>query len=325
MTVTYSTDDTPDLSSCLFKVVHLPSVKIGRFVLQKDSIRDFVKPFDVIIAYGDISWLKFSTLPWFNKRKVIFWTIGASASYAKRFDEHTEWDKIRAFFYKKASALIFYTDYPIQKYSRLGYSEEKMFVAPNTVAVRPLQSEMKRDIILFIGTLYRQKGLQTLLDSYHVLKGSCNLPQLVIIGSGPDYEDIKSWIATNGMSYFIKLVGPIYDIDEKAKFFARAIACISPCQAGLSVLESMGYGVPFITTKNAITGGEIFNIHNGVDGITMEKEDDLTNIIADISNNVEKYIQMGNRARDYYDNNRKPSDMAAGLWAAINYVLSTNE
>ena len=116
--------------------------------------------------------------------------------------------------------------------------------------------------------------------------------------------------------------GAIYDDHEKANYFARAYACISPLQAGLSVLESMGYGVPFVTVKDAITGGESFNIHNNVDGVVMNSVEELSTVVADIFNNKRKYIEYGKNAKSFYDNNRTPQHMAAGLWRAIQYVLS---
>lgn len=323
LTVAYSEGDgsVPDGIQCDFKILYLPAKVIrNRMVIQKDNIRKLVKGYDVIIAYGDIAWLKYSTLPWFSNNKVIFHTIGVSASYEKGYDQHKGWDSIRYFFYKRASALAFYTDYPIKKYVEMGVPREKLFVAPNTVAVSPILEKVKKDSILVIGTLYREKGLQLLLDAYAELKDKCVLPLLNIIGKGPDYDTIKQWIEDNNMQDTIFLRGAIFDINEKANYFAKALACISPKQAGLTVLESMGYGVPFVTTKNAITGGELLNVHNGIDGLVLENESELTTVIKDISDNPDKYIAMGNEAKKYYDENRTPKHMADGLWAAIQYA-----
>ena len=99
----------------LFRIVYLPEKVFKGFVLQKTNIRKLCRQYDAVIAYGNIDWLNYSTLPWFNKTPVIYHTIGVSASYGKGFDEHKEWDKIRNFFYSKADALAFYTDYPIAK------------------------------------------------------------------------------------------------------------------------------------------------------------------------------------------------------------------
>lgn len=324
LTVAYSegNGNIPDGIECLFKVIYLPARTIkNRFVIQKANICKLVKNYDVAICYGDIAWLKYSTLPW-HRSKVVYHTLGVSASYEKGYDKHKSWDRIRAFFYGKASALAFYTDYPIDKYLALGIPREKMFVAPNTVAVAPLSETVQKDSILMIGTLYRAKGLQLLLDVYKNLKDKCDLPILNIVGKGPDYEPTKHWVEENGLSDLIKLRGAIYDINEKAKYFARAIACISPKQAGLTVLESMGYGVPFVSSKDAITGGELLNVHNGIDGVVMESESELEVVIYEIACNPQKYIDMGLKAQEYYNNYRTPEHMATGLWNAVQYALN---
>lgn len=321
LTVTYSLGDIPRDIDIRFNTLFLPFHKWGPFVIHRDNIRKLASQYDAVIAYGNITWLKFSSLPWFNKTKVIFHTIGVSASYNKEFDKHRGWDRIRAFFYKKADALAFYTQYPIDKYEKLGIRREKMFEAPNTVAVSPIES-CKKDSILMIGTLYRAKGLQLLLDAYLELKNKCTLPVLNIIGQGPDYENVKSWIQENDMQDKIVLRGAIYDINEKAKFFSKALACISPRQAGLTVLESMGYGVPFITIRNAITGGELFNVHNGEDGVILDDESQLSSTISDIAENPQKYVIMGEKAQQYYKENRTPTHMADGLWNSIVYAIN---
>lgn len=322
LTITYSDGNIPDGIECKFNIIYLPKKKFGKFVIQKDNIRKLSKKYDVVIAYGDIAWIKFSTLPWFNKTKVIYHTLGVSASYNKGYDEEKGWDKIRKFFYSKADALAFYTEYPIKKYSAMGIPEEKMFEAPNTVAVSPIKDRVNKNSIIFMGTLYKEKGIQLLLDAYKNLKNEYSLPTLNIVGGGPDFNDIKQWIESNNMQDLIQLKGAIYNIDEKAKYFAEALACISPKQAGLTVLESMGYGVPFITTKDAITGGELFNVHNNIDGIIMNDENELESIIKDISLNQEKYISMGLLAQKFYNENRTPQHMAEGLWNAIQYTIN---
>lgn len=309
-----------------FKTLQLPIWQLGRFVVHKNNIFKLCNDYDVVIAYGDIAWLQLSTLPFFKsgKFKTIFWSPGVSASYDKKFDTVTKWDSVRDFFYKKADALVFYTDYPITKYLGRGFSPEKLFVAPNTVQVvdtRNFKTDAK-DSLLFIGTLYMQKGILTLLENYfEAYKINRNILPLNLIGGGNELEIVKNWVTENKLSHKIHVHGPIFDLNVKAKYFEKAFACLSPVQAGLSVLESFGYGVPFITMHDSITGGERLNITDGINGILMKELSDLKSIIIDISENRMKYIQMGQNARKYYEENSKPIDMANGLLKAINYVM----
>jgi len=324
LTVVYSLGSDPK-EEFNFKVIKLPVIKFNRFVIHKTNLYKICQNFDVVIAYGDIAWLKLSGLAFRKKRrfKLLFWTIGVSASYDKKFDAVSRWDSVRDLFYKKADGLIFYTDYPIQKYISRGYKENKLFVAPNTVEV--FQGEKakmnNKDIILFIGTLYMQKGILSLLENYKFAYDiNQNIFPLIIIGGGPEFEEINSWITNNQLHEKVYLKGPIYDVNVKAEYFQRSLACISPFQAGLTVLESMGYGVPFITMFDAITGGERLNIVNNINGILMQKSDELRDILLDISNNEDKYIIMGANALKKYNSSRTPMHMANGLFEAINNV-----
>ena len=322
LTVAYSLGKGTD-ENLKFKVLKLPIRKLNKFIIHKDNIYKICENFDSVIAYGDISWLSYSTLGFYRKRKfkLLYWSIGVSASYNKKFDSVSKWDDIRNFFYKKADALIFYTNYPIKKYLKKGFNSKTLFVAPNTVSVLDEKNEIK-DSLLFIGTLYFQKDILTLLNSYKKawIENNKILP-LNIIGGGPDFNKVSDWVKENQLNNKINLLGAIYNIKIKAKYFNKAYACLSPNQAGLGVLESMGYGVPFVTMNDSITGGERLNITNDENGVLLSSINDLKNIILDITFNKKKYIEMGYKAKEYYYENRTPLKMANGLENALKYTL----
>lgn len=304
-----------------FKEKILRSYKIGPFTYINDNLYTMASNYDVLIILGDVHWLSYMRLAFYKSRpfRVCFWSIGVSAGYEKAFDEIKRWDKVRYFFMRRADALIFYSDYPIEKYVQAGFAHEKLFVAPNTVEVKDFAMDAKRDILLFVGTLYKQKGIHSLLESYFQASRYHTMPQLHIIGGGEEYDAVKDWIVTKKLNDSVVLHGPIYDEDQLASFFLRSLACISPGQAGLSVLKSMGYGTPFITTRNAITGGERLNIEDGINGVLYHQDSDLEAILVDISENRQKYIDMGQRAREYFVNCRRPLHMVNGLLSAIQY------
>ena len=252
---------------------------------------------------------------------MILWGIGVRASYDSNYGEKSNWDKVRYFLMRKSDAVLFYSKDPINIYLNEGFERDKLHVANNTVLVNEIKTDKKRDTILFIGTLYRQKKIYELLDSYlEAKKKKSDLPNLNIIGDGDEYQNIKNWIAENNLENNIFLRGKVFDENILCEYFSQAIACISPGQAGLSVLKSMGYGVPYITKAKAITGGEIFNIENGISGVLYNNSSELKDIILDLMTNKQKYIEMGHRAKEHYDKYRKPQDMANGLIGAIEYV-----
>lgn len=306
------------------KQIIVPIKKIGPFMMFFFNLHKICKQYDVVISEGGTRYLDRNLLIINRLRsyKWINWGIGVSASYDKKFDDKKTFDAIRHFLYKISDASIFYSDYPIPKYLSAGFDRSTLFVANNTTAVSYNEKlEFEKDSILFIGTLYKAKKIYDLLDAYKEASKKWNKNILLnIIGDGDEYQNILLWIKDNGFESNIKLAGALFDQQKLEPYFRKAFACISPGQAGLSVLTSMGYGTPFVTTRDAITGGEILNIENNRTGVLYEKPEELADILVDISNNSEKYIQMGKVARKHYLENRRPDQMANAIIEAIEFV-----
>ena len=303
--------------------------KIGPFTYLSKNIHRICQRYDVVISESNIRHIDRDLLilnP-FRSYKWISWGIGVSASYNKRYDSDRSLSFIRNYIFKHADANVFYSSYPIKKYLKAGFHKDSLFVANNTTSVSFNENAkfLKRKL-LFVGTLYRQKKIFELLNSYKEAFLICDtIFPLDIIGDGPEFGVIQQWIIENHFQNKIQLHGSIYDKSILERHFREAYACISPGQAGLSVLTSMGYGTPFITRKDAITGGEIFNIANNITGILYNYDDELKSIILEITHNPEKFIKMGKIARNYYLQNRQVKNMVEGFTAAIKFVLIKNK
>ena len=327
LTVVYSYPaKEEDVAQCQFKTIYVPIKQVGNLFFHKQSIKGLCKEADAVIAYGQITYVDYMKLA-FSRRnyKLLFWSIGAPASYGRRYGEGSStYYAIGDFIRKRADALIFYSEKAKEMHISRGFNKDNLFVANNTVKVEEveLNPNIKKNL-LFIGTLYLEKGLQSLLNSYKEANNTDNsIPKLVIVGGGEQFSLVKDWVTANLLEEKIELLGPIYDRHEKAMIFQKSLVCISPDQAGLSVLESLGYGVPFITSKDAITGGESFNIQNNYNGILLDNVSELKDTILDISRNREKYINMGENAYSYYWTNRTPEIMAGGIQDAVEYTLT---
>ena len=235
-------------------------------------------------------------------------------------------DFLKVFFFKKADGLIFIQNTQNKKYSKAGFCEESIFIANNTIQVLPIKvddSERKKDF-LFVGSLYVEKGIKELLDSYLLAYekiGNC-LNQLIIIGKGKEKHYIDNFIKANNLEEKNNFDWAIYDQETLKSYFERSILCISPKQAGLSLLMSMGYATCFVTNKNSITGGEILNISNTETGLLYSSKSELVEYIIHAHKSREKFITMGLEAKKYYEKHEKPENMAGGLLKAINYVLT---
>lgn len=307
-----------------FKTIYEPLPPKGlKWLWFLWKVAKICRQYDVVIGLTD--YYPISYLP--RKNKFIFWSIGVPASYTIHFGEGSDDDyRKRTKIEKHADANIFYTEEAKKLRMEHGYDGPKIFVAHNTTKVlkRELSKEDK-DSVLFIGSLHAAKGIQVLLDAYKAAyNDNKDLVKLNIVGGGTPLPQIRRWVTDNELTDVINVLGPIYDEERKADLFMKSLACISPLQAGLSVLESMGYGVPFITDANAITGGEAYNIKNGetgyrLKGLNVEK---LKETVLDITIDKDKYINMGKNAYDYYWSCCKPEDMVKGVIDAIEYVIN---
>ena len=98
---------------------------------------------------------------------------------------------------------------------------------------------------------------------------------------------------------------------------------ISPDQAGLSVLKSFAFGVPFITKNNAITGGERLNIVNQSNGWLYNEDQELDEILEKCIHDKRFFKKMGENAYRFYWNKAQIDVMVLGFENAINYALET--
>jgi hypothetical protein len=309
-----------------FKQIIIKNFKFGPFIYFFNITFKFLNNFGVVITDGNlrnINYYLFQLNP-FRKYKVISWTIGVSASYKNQYDKNKGLDFLRVFLFNKNDALLFYSIYPYNKYKNI-INNDKIFIANNTVE-NPnilLNECITKDSIIFIGTLYKEKNIFNLLYAYfNLYKINNNLYNLFIIGDGDLYNEIDQFIINNKLNHKIFLLGKISNNLTLSKYFQRSFACISPGQAGLSVLTSFSFGVPFITKFDAITGGEIFNIINLYNGIIYLEDYDLQIILNDIKINSKKYLIMGENASIYYSTKCCPDLMIESVNNAIKYVLN---
>ena len=318
-------------STCKFDYVYANLGSIGPFLFFKINLNKFCKNFDVVIYESNIRFIDrniITILPW-RKYKWISWGIGQAASYDKRLGDRDLFKNIRMFLQKKSDASILYSSFPLNSYIEAGIDPNAIFIANNTVVLDYVaKPNLDKSNVLFIGTLYKQKKLTELIEAYRIASERCNLSiPLVIIGEGYERNRLESYVRKFKLQSLITFLGNIEDSHVLSKHFSSALACISPGQAGLSVLTSMANSVPFVTREDAITGGEIFNINGDKmkTGVIYKTKGELVDLLCDMNIDKSKYIEMGSRARNYYVNSRLPEYMINSIVDSIRYVVKNND
>lgn len=285
-----------------------------------------LKSYDIIIHMQNIRILNLWALSLnpFRKYKLIQWGIGVSSS--KGLQKYpNKISKMRNFLSNFADSLIFYSEYPLSFFSNK--NRKKSFIAHNTIfnSHGIDTSGAEKDSFLFIGSINKRKGLDILLRSYkQYLEKGGTIAKLNIVGSGDEsiVEKLKKYVSEQGLSSHVFFRGPLYEDTEKLEYFSDAIACVSPKQAGLSVLESFSYGVPFICFEDAISGGEHLNVISGFNGYRVSSDEELTEKLFEISTDKDKAQKLGQNAYQYYSKERSMDRMVEEFSKAIEYALS---
>lgn len=314
---------------CNFVKKRFDIKRVGPLTFVK-GLRKYVKNFDVVCIIPDMHVVSYCLLPYLSRKyKVVNWSIGFRVSYEHPYvtsRKHVFADRVFQSILSRCDATIFYMEKSKEFWEDTKLDMSKVFVAPNTTEVLPIEiNTSKKNHFLFVGTLYKGKGLDLLLQAY---KNAIDKEQigneLHIVGDGEERQSIEDFIKQNHLEGKVVIHGAIFNEKVLVEKFSEALLCISPTQGGLSCPKSMGYGVPFVTKTTAITGGEIYHITPGVNGIMYEKDTDLTDILVDANRHPETYIEMGLKAKEYYDNHATINHMANGAMAAFEFALKQN-
>lgn len=298
-----------------FNEIIVPTRKFGPFFIQDRVLSETKKDYDFIIFLFDVRWI--NTLRAINldtEKKIILWGAWLTNSKIANY--------LRLHLLKRADASLFYTEKSKIDFIKKGLSRKKAFVANNTFDVgqriKSFQNSNKNSI-LFVGSLHARKQNVTLIKAFanitHLIPGNISL---VIIGDGVERNLLKDYAKKLNIEDKVNFHGNITDPAKLREFYYDAIVSVSFGQAGLSVLQSLGFGVPFLTKKNAITGGEIENIINGYNGVLCEdSQDALERKLVDLCTNIQSSLEMGENAFNYYSNYCTIENMCQGFLDSI--------
>lgn len=251
--------------------------KLGPFELIQ-SLPE-LKCFNSVLVMQNLRLLNLYLLPLRSSKNIYsMWGIGTSSAkgLGTEFRLSILLRNIVTLMYR---GLALYSSVPVQNYWRV--NRKKISIVGNSVVNEKAADSSNHDknYFLFIGSLNKRKGLKELLTSFVAAKQKYPSLQLKIVGDGPEKLSIEQQILDLGLKDNVQLLGAVFDPEEKQRIFASAYCVISPLQAGLSVVESFSYGVPFVTSSTAITGGESQSIIHNVNGVLFDSIDELADVI----------------------------------------------
>ncbi len=303
-------------NDCGFSEVVLPCRRLGRLRFQP-SLRRLVRSgtYDAVIFFMDIAWFDILILFLFPPRRSrrITWGLWRTKSKIG--------NAVRLALARMADCNVFYSHGAADDFRSLGLSRDQIAVAVNSVHVRnPGRNALSvRDSILVVGSFNPRKQNDVTIAAFAAVLSRIKRPvRLVFVGSGIERSRIEGLASASSANAFIEFHDALYDDEDLRGYYDRALCSVSFGQAGLSVLQSFAFGVPFVTRVDAITGGELENIQHGQNGLLCENsqvslETAIERLIAD----ADFARRLGENALVHYQERASVDHMVAGFVRAI--------
>lgn len=221
------------------------------------------KEFDCIIFLGDMhyisTWLS-AIVARVRGKRVLMWSHGFYGRESKLSI------KIRKLFFGLADGVLLYGCHARHLMIDVGIQSEKLYVVYNSLDyasqlkyrentskedISAMKNKLFKDptlpVIIFSGRIIKSKGLELLLKSIFIVRTSGTLVNLLIVGDGPDRENLEGQLSHYGLEGNVAFYGECYSEKELAILFGISSLCVSPEGVGLTAMHAMAYGVPVIT------------------------------------------------------------------------------
>lgn len=135
-----------------------------------------------------------------------------------------------------------------------------VWVAPNAIyrAVQIHPSIGKtRNAIVYSGRMEPSKKVGLLVHAFSLSRLSSEGFVLMLVGGGSLLQELKGLVRQLGIADSVHFKGTTYDVCELREIYAQAVCSVSPGYVGLSLTQSVGFGVPMVVARDEPHSPEI--------------------------------------------------------------------
>lgn len=126
--------------------------------------------------------------------------------------------------------------------------------------------------MVYVGRLDPEKEVMGLVDLLEATRNCHQPPTLIVIGGGGLEASLRGAITQDADR--VRLVGPVFDLVEKAAWIFASEVMVCPGYAGLNVVDALALGCPFATVAERNLrrrhSPEITYVEHGLNGLVAE-------------------------------------------------------
>ena len=121
-------------------------------------------------------------------------------------------------------------------------------VVPDRLACR----QGNKPVFLFVGRLSAEKGINTLVEAFSMLKERVPDAELRIVGTGPLGNQLKQQVADTGLEDSVKFLGSLQDEPLSQEYFGATCMVLPSVREpwGLVTNEALSHGCPVIVSES---------------------------------------------------------------------------
>lgn len=150
-------------------------------------------------------------------------------------------------------------------------------------------------VIGYVGRLSAEKGLKDLIEAGALLKQKDSGIRVLIIGDGPEREELKRLTISRGLENEVIFTGFLHDIEEWLPVLDVFVLPSHTEGTPMALLEAMSMGLPIVATA---VGGIPNIIQDGKNGLLVRPEDykDLSEKISMLKNDLKLRNKLATEA-----------------------------
>ncbi|MEO9558700.1 MAG: glycosyltransferase [Nonlabens ulvanivorans] len=214
-----------------------------------------------------------------------------------RSGQKSKSDNLRHLMRSLASEIIVYTEQQKEEL-KLKMPYKKITAAPNAVLFKDqMSSDTATEVndIIYVGRLIADKKPLLLYNGFKkALKELPEATKLVIIGDGPERAKLLELSKKDGLEHRVLIPGEVTKASILEEYYKKSLLSASPGYVGLSITQSLGYGVPMIIARDENHSPELEAVKDGFNAqfFNSNDEDSLAQGLISFFENKEKWLKL---------------------------------
>lgn len=165
---------------------------------------------------------------------------------------------IRKYCYSKTAATLNYSTAAFDILPSYGVMKDQIHVTYNSTDTEALWKEKEtvqtsapllppsNRRLLHIGRLVKWKRVDLLIDAFHKVVKKFPDAELVIVGDGPELENLKQQAEELTLTDSVRFTGAVYAPKELGAYMNESTVYVLAGMGGLSINDAMTYGLPVL-------------------------------------------------------------------------------